>query len=275
MISRVLAVLTLVFVLALWSLHGADGAFVFAILGDRTGEAQPGVFEQVWKETVAEHPPFVLTTGDSIQGLDDSKLGSEWAEFRKIAVGAPLYLTPGNHDVWSAASEQAYREHSGRGLRYGFDYAQVHVTVLDTSRSDALSAEDLAYLEGDLRAHQSAAVKIVVSHRPWWLTDVAGRNPDAPMQRLAKEFGVKYVIAGHVHQLMRFEFDGVTYISMPSAGGHLRLTNRYADGWFFGHAVLEVNGRDAQIRFEEVKAPFGEGRVTKESGWGMIGLVKR
>jgi hypothetical protein len=38
----------------------------FAILGDRTGETQAGVYEQVWKEAAAGHPPFVVTTGDKI-----------------------------------------------------------------------------------------------------------------------------------------------------------------------------------------------------------------
>ena len=39
-------------------------SFRFVILGDRTGEARPGVYEQVWQEAAAEDPAFVVTTGD-------------------------------------------------------------------------------------------------------------------------------------------------------------------------------------------------------------------
>jgi hypothetical protein len=54
-------------------LRGAppSDSFRFAILGDRTGEAQPGVYEQVWKEVAAENPAFVLSVGDTIQGMND------------------------------------------------------------------------------------------------------------------------------------------------------------------------------------------------------------
>lgn len=275
MLPRILSLLTLASGVALWSLQAPPGAFHFAIVGDRTGEAQPGVFEEVWKETVAGHPAFVISAGDSIQGLDDARTEQEWREFLRIAVGPPLYLTAGNHDVWSAASEAAYRKHSGHALLYSFDYEQAHFTILDSSRSDSLSPDDLAFLESDLKAHAGATLKMVVSHRPAWLVDVAGRNRAAPLQRLCKQYGVRYVIAGHLHQLVRFELDGVTYLSMPSAGGHLRLSGSYADGWFFGHALVNVHGGETSIRFEEVKAPIGEGRVTPEDDWGVTGLVKR
>src|SRR5437763_11667259 len=61
---------------------GADSRFRFAILGDRTGEAQPGVYEQIWKQASAEDPAFVLTTGDSIEGGADPE--SEWREVQRI-----------------------------------------------------------------------------------------------------------------------------------------------------------------------------------------------
>src|ERR1019366_10515285 len=70
-------------------------SFRFAILGDRTGEAQPGVYEQVWKEVAAENPAFVASVGDTIQGMNDASAEVEWREighmlrpFRRY----PLYL---------------------------------------------------------------------------------------------------------------------------------------------------------------------------------------
>src|ERR1041384_2944461 len=88
-------------------------AIRFAILGDRTGEVQAGVFEQVWKEIDAQHPDFVIGVGDMIQGLHDNTAETEWREVKQIMQPYKkyaLYLAPGNHDVWSAASEELFRQ---------------------------------------------------------------------------------------------------------------------------------------------------------------------
>jgi len=83
------------------------------------------------------------------------------------------------------------------------------------------------------------------------------------------------VVAGHVHQLLRFELEGVTYLSMPSAGGHLRGSGEYADGWFFGHARVDVPGAEMDFRLEELHPPHGQGRLTAPTDWGAAGLLKR
>ena len=256
----------------------AGGRFEFAILGDRTGSTQPGVWEQVWQETAVEHPAFVITTGDSIEGMNDAVSEREWQEVEAVWKpyrAIPLYLTPGNHDIWSDASEQLFRKHAGHAPRYSFDYGQAHFTVLDNSRSDELSAADLEFLEKDLKAHAAAPVKMIFSHRPSWLAAVAFRNPDFPLHRMARQYGVQYVVAGHLHQMLRLELDGITYLSMPSGGGHLRLSQAYVDGWFFGHARVAVNGRDIEFRVEELRAPRGQGRVTNAADWGPAGLLQR
>ena len=55
----------------------ATDSFRFAILGDRTGEAQRGVYEQVWKEVAAESPAFVMSVGDTIEGMNDASAEAE------------------------------------------------------------------------------------------------------------------------------------------------------------------------------------------------------
>ncbi|HEV2444555.1 MAG TPA: metallophosphoesterase [Candidatus Sulfopaludibacter sp.] len=268
------------FAAIVWALAAGAAAdrFQFAILGDRTGEAQPGVYEQVWKEAAAGNPAFVINSGDSIEGADDSKAEEQWKEvqqtwerYRRF----PLYLVPGNHDIWSAASEQLFRKYAAHPPRYSFDYEQVHIAVLDNSRSDDLSAGDLDFLARDLKAHAAAPVKLIFSHRPSWLLNVGFRNTDFPLHRLARQFGVQYVVAGHIHQLLRFELEGVTYLSMPSSGGHLRLSHAYEDGWFFGHASASVSGREIDLRIHESGPPNGQGRITKPADWGITGLVDR
>ena len=73
--------------------------------------------------------------------------------------------------------------------------------------------------------------------------------------------------------MLRFDLQGVTYLSMPSSGGRLRAEG-YASGSFFGHALVTVRGTDIDFQIEELKPPYGQGRVTKPPDWGMLGLVE-
>jgi hypothetical protein len=263
---------------ALIALCAVAHAQRFVILGDRTGSAQPGVYEQVWREVVAEKPEFVLTVGDLIEGLEDAKAAGQWEEvgrLHKPYTSIPLYLTPGNHDIWSDLSEQLFRKQSGRAPHYSFDRGAAHFTVLDNSRSDELTDAETAFLEADLKANAARPVKFIVSHRPSWIVSAALRNPEFPLHRLARQYGVKQVIAGHIHQMLRLELEGVEYFSLPSAGGHLRVSGQYGDGWFFGYTVVEVKDGAAVFTMHELKAPHGEGRVTAAREWGMLGLAKR
>jgi 3',5'-cyclic-AMP phosphodiesterase len=256
----------------------ASDTFHFVVLGDRTGEAQPGIYEQVWQEAAAKDPAFVVSVGDTIQGFNDATAETEWeaverilAPYRRFA----LYLAPGNHDIWSEISERAFRKHAGHAPHYSFDYQQAHFTILDNSRSDDFSPDELKFLETDLEAHALQPVKFIVSHRPSWLIDVMLANPNFAVHRLAKKYGVQYVIAGHVHEMLHVGLDGVTYLSMASAGGHLRASKKYEDGWFFGYALVEVNAKDVNFQIKELKPPHGIGRVTRPEDWGRAGLVDR
>jgi Icc protein len=267
---------TLFLLLLAFTLHAAS--FHFAILGDRTGEAQPGVFEQIAAQTAADKPAFILTTGDTIQGGSDATAAQEWQQAEALlkplrALG--LYLVPGNHDIWSPASERLFLQHEKRGLHYSFDHDSAHFTILDNSRSDELPASELAFLEADLKAHAAQPVKFVISHRPSWIVNVALGNPDFPLHRLARKYGVQYVVAGHIHQMLHLELDGVTYLSMPSSGGHLRLSKAYESGWFFGYASVHVSDASVEVRIRETGPPHGEGRTSRLADWGAAGLSRR
>jgi len=256
----------------------AVDSFDFAVLGDRTGEAVEGVYEEAWRETNLDHPAFVVTVGDTIQGGNERTLDTEWEEAEAIFAPYrrfPILLTPGNHDVWSAGSARAYAKYSKRPLHYGFDYKQLHITVLDNSRTDELSNEELAFLKQDLAAHEQQPVKFIFSHRPSWILQAVLGNPAFPLHQLATRYGVKYVIAGHIHQMLHFDVDGVTYLSMASSGGHLREDKSYEHGWFFQHTLVHVKGDKVSFEIKELQKPFGKGRVSTPTDWGAAGLIRR
>jgi len=255
-----------------------ESTFSFAILGDRTGEPQSGVYEEVWQQVAKDKPKFVLSVGDSIRGLNDEAAPREWSELRmKLSPfkAIPLYLAPGNHDIWSAASERLFERFSHRQPHYSFDVDQIHVTVLDTSRTSELSDAEMKFLEADLKAHVRAPVKLVLSHRPFWLLPVLFGMTQSPAHQMLVRYGVQYVITGHLHKMVHADLDGITYLCMPSAGGHLRDTKRYEDGWFFGYTLVQAAGQRLTFRIQELDVPHGKGRTSTIADWGVAGLLKR
>ncbi len=268
---------SLAFIALGFQFRGPEDDFDFAILGDRTGEPVEGVYEEAWRETNLDHPAFVVTVGDTVQGMTDRRVETQWEEIEAELAPYRRYkilFTPGNHDVWSQTSAHAYVEHTKRPLHYGFDYKQVHISVLDNSETEDLSAAEIEFLKQDLAAHQKQPVKFVFSHRPSWILQAVLGSPAFPLHQLALRYGVKYVIAGHIHQMLHFDLDGVMYLSMASSGGHLREDKSYEHGWFFQHTLVHV--KEQQVRFEikELEKPFGKGRVTTPAEWGAAGLIR-
>jgi predicted phosphodiesterase len=272
LISRLCFSIAFVFWLLLAAAAPVTEPFRFVILGDRTGETQPGIYEEVWKEAAAANPAFVISVGDTIQGLNDRTAESEWQDAQRLLAPwkrFPLYLVPGNHDIWSAASETLFTRYAGHPPHYSFDYGEAHFTVLDNSRSDQLPAGELAFLEQDLKTHANQPLKFIISHRPSWIVNVVLRNPEFPLHQLARRYGVQYVIAGHVHEMLHYTLDGIEYVSMPSAGGHLRASGKYEDGWFFGYIVVDAGKENTAFHIHEL-----HGRVTTLNAWSTAGLSR-
>jgi predicted phosphodiesterase len=244
--------------------------FDFAILGDRTGGAVPGVYERVCREIAGHHPAFIINVGDTIEGYDDVNTPDEWNAVRsvwKYFGDTPFYLVPGNHDIWSPASARIWREQSGHPPQYSFDFRGAHVTVLDNSRADELGPDQLDFLESDLAAHAAQEPKFIFFHRPFWLLRVKFQNGNFALHRIARKYHVGFVVSGHAHEFDRSEYDGIQYIMVGSSGGSLNhgngtpTVNSKLDGVYFGYAWVHVDGAVARLEFRRVPAAqSGEGK---------------
>lgn len=249
--------------------------FQFAILGDRTGEAVPGVYEQAWREADGDHPDFAITVGDTIQGGNDRSAEAEWQSAQRMIPPDhryPIFFVPGNHDIWSAVSARLYERHTQRPLHYSFNFKQAHFTILNNSQTAGLSAAEVEFLKTDLAANAGQPLKFVFFHGPFWLIPVVLKNPDFPFHQLALRYGVRYVICGHLHEMLHFQLGPVTYVSMASSGGHLHTPATYENGWFFQHTLVTVRGSSADFTIKEIQPPLGQGRVSKLDDWGTRSL---
>jgi predicted phosphodiesterase len=247
---------------------GPANDFRFSIVGDRTGTAVPGVYEQVWSEIDRLHPAFVINVGDTIQGGDDQTVDDQWKPIRAFLdryKQYPLYFVAGNHDVWSAISRKAFERETGRPASYSFNYQDAHFVVLDNSGSLDLGLSQLGFLEADLKANRERHPRFVFFHQSFWLIFLKAQSGEFPLHRLAREYGVDYVITGHGHFFARMVRDGVAYMQMGSSGA--KITPAFAQGAFYQHASVEVQGAGLRIRIKELDAPFGKGRSFAAEDW--------
>jgi 3',5'-cyclic AMP phosphodiesterase CpdA len=125
------------------------GPLRFAVIGDNTGIARPGVFDAAMTQIGWLRPDFILSVGDLIEGYSDDKatIGRQWdAVERSIAkADVPFIHTPGNHDVDNAVTLDVWRERRGPGY-YAFTYKGALFIILNTEdpptpMSDKMAAQ--------------------------------------------------------------------------------------------------------------------------------------
>ncbi len=113
----------------------AGAEFQFAVIGDNTGGAYPGVFDEAMTKLNLMQPEFVLSVGDLIEGYSNNTeaLTAEWegidASVDKLDM--PFFYVVGNHDIGDSASVGVWRERLGRTY-YHFVYKEVLFLCMDT-----------------------------------------------------------------------------------------------------------------------------------------------
>ena len=204
---------------------GAD--VQFAIIGDRTGSAQPGVYERVVSEIKLFAPTFLVSVGDQIEGYTEDRavLEAEWDTYEAImrGVSSPFYICPGNHDILNDVMEDVWRKRTRRKPNYSFDESGIHFVILDTGRwesSEEWLAQEghRAWLEDDLAAHAPDGLTFVIYHKPFWY-DTLAEGLDDPLHEIFKRHGVDAVFNGHVHVYGTARYDGIPYTIVGSSGG--------------------------------------------------------
>lgn len=170
----------------------------------------------------------VMLLGDNayIDGTDEEYQSNQFDIFAELWRNHPIWSTFGNHDAFSADSTTqsgAYYEifdlprfgegggvPSGTEAYYSFDWANIHIVVLDSEDSDAgPGSAMLTWLEQDLGATVQDWIVAVWHHPPY---SKGGHNSDTEtklrdmrenVMPILEDYGVDFTFTGHSHNYER------------------------------------------------------------------------
>lgn len=236
------------------------GHFTFVVGGDNRsvgrGVPMPPTAQQIFTEVALLRPNFVLWTGDTIYGTDDTipEAEREYEAFLKAAALAavPIYNAPGNHELHDRPEmAKLYEQKMGR-LYGSFDYGGVHFIALNTAdfgMKGGVGTEQMQWLQQDLEANKNAGLIVVFTHYPLFpknadegFSDTANRDA---LHNLFVKYGVKYVFSGHEHLYYSSVHDGIHYIVSGGAGAPSDAP--VEDGGFQHYLLCEVDGEEIHI----------------------------
>src|SRR4051794_20837811 len=168
-----------------------------------------------------EQPSFVIHTGD----LTHLSKASEFDTLQQVLseLSLPVFYVPGEHDVLEDDGK-AYLNRFGHGTHgsgwYSFDQSGVHfvalvnVVNLKAGGLGTLGAEQLEWLEKDVKHLKSSTPIVVFAHIPLWsVYPEWGWATEDSTRALAylKRFGSVSVLNGHIHQVMQKVEGHVTF----------------------------------------------------------------
>ncbi|HEX3504405.1 MAG TPA: metallophosphoesterase [Xanthobacteraceae bacterium] len=168
-----------------------------------------------------QRPAFAIHTGD----ISHLSTAQQFDDADRIISQSRLdvHYVPGEHDFLDP-DQTFYKDRYGRGTKgagwYSFDASGVHfiglvnVVNLKAGGLGDLGADQLEWLEDDVK-HLSASTPVVVfAHIPLWtIYPDWGWGTDDAAQALAylKRFGSVTVLNGHIHQVMQKVEGNVTF----------------------------------------------------------------
>ncbi len=182
-----------------------------------------------------QSPDFIIHTGD----LSHLSKPAEYDTMDQVLKGAKqkqVHYVPGEHDTAIDDGKQ-YLERYGKGTQgrgwYSFDQKGVHFVGLVNVRAleglGKLGADQLEWLENDLKAKSTSTPVVVFAHIPLWAVYPEwgwGTEDSAQALTYLKRFGSVTVLNGHIHQVMQKVEGNVTFhtamstaFPQPTPGG--------------------------------------------------------
>jgi 3',5'-cyclic AMP phosphodiesterase CpdA len=172
-------------------------------------------------------PEFLLHTGD-ISHLSKPEEFDAVEQILKSCVAKEVFYVPGEHDVINDDGAQ-FRERFGKGSMgagwRSFEKNGVHfiglvnVMNLKAGGLGSLGAEQLEWLEEDVKRLPASTPIVVFAHIPLWNVYPQwgwGTEDSAQALGYLKRFGSVTVLNGHIHQTMQKVEGQVTFHTAAS-----------------------------------------------------------
>ncbi len=227
-------------------------------------------------------PAFLLHTGDITQLSKPSEFDTADQVLREARTGKTFYV-PGEHDV-SVDGGASYLQRYGKDAQrtrdgggwYSFDHSGVHfmglVNVLNLKAGGlgSLGAEQLEWIERDVKHLSSSTPIVVFAHVPLWSVYPAwgwGTDDGARALGYLKRFGSVTVLNGHIHQTIgrpagrrpwRARSPLCTFEPSPRGG------RSHAVGKFSRRRVCRGRGRGESTRTRRSRCRWCSGRERGE-----------
>lgn len=246
-------------------LNNSESILRFAIVSDRTGGMEAGIFDKAIDKLNLMQPEFVISVGDLIDGYtEDPKIwNSEWDELDSMVnrLEMPFYYVPGNHDVSNELLTDAWRKRHGKDF-YFFVYKNVLFISLNTDeiKDGGMSSKQVEYVLNTLKENQNVKWTLLFMHRPLWsYGDKAGYDPIEK----ALEGRKHTVFSGHHHNYQYQKKDGMDYYVLATTGGG--SWRRGADVGEFDHITwVTIKDKEPEVALIDINGIYDKNLIPPE-----------
>jgi 3',5'-cyclic AMP phosphodiesterase CpdA len=173
-----------------------------------------------------DRPDAVLVTGD----LADNGADDEYEVVRDAvaAIGAPVYVLPGNHDKRDALRRSFELDgDAGTPVRAAADLGPLRLVMLDSTvpghDHGELDDEQLAWLDAELAVAPEQPTIVAMHHPPlltgsdvWDEFALLSRARIALADAVIRHRNVSRIVAGHVHRTIVADLAGQVVLAIPS-----------------------------------------------------------
>ncbi len=208
-------------------------------------------------------PDVVVNTGDMV---NDPENRDQWNDYLRISgkIKAPVIEVMGNHDGWSPAGIEAFRQRFGENDFYSFEIKGCLFVVLNSwylkfpGNYPAEAEKQRQFLTNTLERNRQAALKVILLHIPPYQQSPGEKDEyfNLPAEQrkwlleTALQYKVKLVFTGHSHRNNLLTYKDSIILTNTGPTSEPLGMNGDATPSVRGFRVIDVNLATGGIRQE-------------------------
>lgn len=239
---------------------------VFAVIGDNEGVNS--TYDALMKKIVADDEiDFIIHVGDIVSDGGKTQIDEIRAHMQEIGFTKPLYVVPGNHDIYEDLERTAFKNGFG-DIPQSVAVKNLHIVLLDNAdRKVGFTDETLTWLAQDLEQLQGKQI-ILVYHRPfnYPLANTFGDDETSTSRKSNEQFetilashDILAIFNGHIHTYFQFPFavetpggESKTIPAFVSGGGGQPPQDIFSSLFSADYHYLKVTVTDNGIDTEKI-----------------------